>query len=556
MSFWYFMKSTFSIFDLFYLLCGLALFLYGMQQGEKNLKRIGGSDLRRIIAIITRHRISAYFAGFFTTLLTQSSSATTVMLVGLASARLMTLGQSLGMILGSDLGTTFTVQLFAFKFYQIAPLLIASGFFTSLNRSSERLSGYGKLTLALGLIFFGMHMMAQSVTPLRNLPLFEDMLRASFNNKWYGLLAGTLITAIIQSSAATLAIVIALAQGFQSGNGWSPSIIDFFPIVLGANLGTCVTAFLSTLRADLEGVRVAWAHFAFKLIGVILIFPFIGLLRHFNQYVDSSAGVQIALLHTIFNVLISILFLPLLHPFEHMILRIVKHPGKSQQRFQTSYLHERVLSFPVLALSQAVKEIIRMSERVQRMVEASGTLISNYNFASKSRLAQCDDEIDFLHEQIVTFLTNIAREELAPEQASHAYELIMITTDLEHIGDIVSKNIINLAEKIEASPLPLSAEGKQEIQDFFKLTLQNLNEVLAAFTIHDQALAQSVFERKKETTSTFEHLFERHMNRLYRRKPESLQTTSIHVDLLEEIRRINHFTFRIAAHMLKIHNAE
>ena len=549
------MPETFTLFDFFSLLCGLAVFLYGMQQGEKNLRHIGGSDLRRIIAVITRHRMSAYIAGLFTTLLTQSSSATTVILVSFASARLMTLGQSLGMILGSHIGTTFTVQLFAFKFYQIAPLLIAAGFFSSLSRTSEKLSGYGKLILALGFIFFGMHMMADAVIPLRALPQFERMLHASLTNPWYGLLAGTLITAIIQSSAATLAIVIALAQTYQTG-GWVPGAAELFPLVLGANLGTCATALLSTLSANLEGIRVGWAHFFFKFFGILIALPFIFLLKHINLFSGSSAAFQVAGLHTIFNILISLIFLPLLHPFERMILQIIKPREESQQKFRLDYLHENVLGLPVLAISQAVKEINRMSELVAGMVEKSRDLVSSYNYHLKGSVVEIDDEVDFLHENIITFLTRIAREELGPEQASRSYELVMITTDLEHIGDILSKSVVVLAEKVENSPLPLSPEGKQEILEFFKTTAANLNEALAAFVMGDQILARTVFDRRIETGITFDKLFERHMNRLYSRKVESLKTTSIHIDLLEEINRINHFTFRISAHMLKIHKAE
>ena len=148
------MNQSFSIFDLFSLFCGIAIFLYGMQQGEKSLRSVGGTALRKLINIITRHRLSAYLAGVVITLITQSSTATTVMLVSFASARLLTLGQSLGMILGSDLGTTFTVQLFAFKIYQIAPLMIAVGFFSTLNGKKQKFSAYGKLIMALGFIFW------------------------------------------------------------------------------------------------------------------------------------------------------------------------------------------------------------------------------------------------------------------------------------------------------------------------------------------------------------------------------------------------------------------
>lgn len=548
--------QTFSIFDFFSLLCGMAIFLYGMQQGEKNLRAIGGSDLKKLISIITRHRINAYLAGLFTTFITQSSSATTVMLVSLASARLMTVGQSLGMILGSDLGTTFTVQLIAFKFYQIAPLLIATGYFCTLGRSSAKLSGYGKLVMALGFIFFGMHMMTQSVMPLRSLPLFEQIMHNSLTNPWYGLLVGTAITAILHSSAATLAILIALIEAYHISSGWAPGAVNFFPVIMGANLGTCVTAFISTISAELEGVRVAWAHFLFKLLGVLVIFPFIGLLKNVNLFTGSSVALQIALYHTIFNLVISILFLPLLNIFEHFIVKYVRAGKKEQQRYHTIFLHDKTLSFPVLALSQAIKEIEHMSERVTTMVDGCRELIKKFDSRKKSSLIASDDEIDFLHESIVTFVTRIAREELNPDQASKSYELLMITTDLEHIGDTVSKGIVPLSEKIESSPLPLSPEGRQEIQEFLEITSANFKEVIAAFVMNDQTLARTVFERKKETYLTYDTLFDHHMIRLYNRKPESLQTTSIHSDLLEEIRRINHYSFRIAAHILHINKAE
>ncbi len=545
------MNQSFSIFDLFYLLCGLAIFLYGMQQGEKNLRSLGGTNLRKLINLITRHRLSAYFAGLGTTLITQSSTATTVMLVSFASARLLTLGQSLGMILGSDLATTFTVQLFAFKFYQIAPLMIAAGFFSTLSGKNVKFATYGKLTMALGFIFFGMHMMTQSVAPLRSLPHFEQLMHDSLINPWYGLLAGTLITAIIHSSAATLAILIALIDAYSSGSGWAPSAVNFFPVIMGANLGTCVTAFISTIKAELEGVRVAWAHFLFKFLGILIIFPFTGLIKYIDLYSNSSTALQIAVWHTLFNLTISILFLPFLPLFEKLILKFVKPRGTGQPKYRTHFLNEQTLSLPVLAFSQAIKEIEFMSERVTIMIEQCKSLISKFETAKKQLLVDADDEIDFIHESIITFLTRISREELSPEQASKAFELIMITTDLEHIGDSVSKGIASLAEKIEFSALPLSAEGKHEILDFLDLSISNFKEVIAAFVLNDLILADTVFQRKKEVYNIYDQLFGHHMNRLYHRKPESLQTTAIHSDLLEEIRRINHHTFRIAAHMLK-----
>ena len=540
-----------SLFDLFYLLCGLAIFLYGMQQGEKILKRLGGSDLRRILKVITRHRLSAWFAGLVTTLITQSSSATTVVLVSLASARLMSFGQSLGMILGSDLGTTVTVQLFAFKFDQIAPLLIAAGFFISMRRSSEKVSGYGKLILALGFIFFGMSIMAEAVMPLRSFPAFESMMQASLNNRWYGFLAGTVITAVIQSSAATLALLIALAENYSLSGDWVPSAAHLFPIILGANLGTCITAFISTIRADIEGVRVAWAHFLFKFAGVLIFFPLLGFFNLFDTIFVGSAAFQTAALHTFFNLFISFLFLPFTGFFERIILFMIKPGSKVIERFQLSYLHDSIISLPVLALSQAVREIEGMSEKVKLMLNKSWRLIEKFDLNNKRELIESDDEIDFLHENIIAFLTRMAGEELINETASRSYELIMITTDLEHIGDIISKSIVPLTEKIYESPVPLSAEGKREILEFLDRIIINFEDALVAFASNDPIRAQIVLDRKHEIKTIYNQMFDRHMSRLYKNKAQSLQTTSIHVDLLEEICRINHFTTRITAGCLK-----
>lgn len=542
---------SFSIFDIFNLCAGLAIFLYGMQQGEKNLKRIGGADLQKIIAIITRHRLSAYFAGFSLTMITQSSSATTVMLVGLASAQLMSLGQSLGMILGSDLATTFTVSLFAFKFYQIAPLLIAMGYLISLLSNSNKIGGSGKLLFSLGFIFFGMHMMADSVTPLHSDPFFKNMITASFTNNWYGLLAGTLITATIHSSAATLAIVITLAQSYQDPSGHPLSLVQLFPIVLGANLGTCATALISTLRADIEGTRVAWAHFFFKFLGIVIVFPLAGLIYYAEPFLQVSTAFQIAGLHTIFNIFIAVLFLPLLHPFEKLILLIVKPSKKKHTRFHTTFLSEEVIGLPVLALSQSIKEISVMGEKVTLMLEKSTALITQFDYKAVTYLNDLDDEVDFLYESIVAYIAKMSRQELDTDQSAQSYRLIMITADIEHIGDSVSKSINSLTQKINAAHIALSIEGKNEIAHFYAQTILNFKEVMAAFAINDKNIAENVLSRKGPFRSQFNTLFENHMVRLYSGRKESLQTTSIHKDLLEEVQRINHFSFRIASAIVR-----
>lgn len=548
--------QSFSILDLFSLLCGLSLFLYGMQMGNANLNRLGGAHIKKFIAFITRNRLLAFSAGMGATLITQSSSATSVMLVGLASANMMTLRQSLGMLLGADVGSSFTVQLFAFKFYALAPLLIAAGYLLSLTPENRKTSLYGKLTLAIGFIFFGMHYMGQAVEPLRSLPMFNSLIINSLTNPWYGLIVGAAFTAIVQSSAGTIAILLALPISFKTTGTWQPDIVNYLPLIIGANFGTCVTAFIATLRANLEGLRVAWAHCLFKVIGVCLVFPLVPFLHRMLPHTGIPMEMQIANAHMIFNVFLSIVCLPLLTPFSGLVLKLVRKKASIAPSYHVQFLTDNVLNLPAVALAQSLKEISRMSDIVVRMVEKSHDVIQNVDDELIENIARQDDEVDFLHESIIRYCTSISKTVLSHEESAKAYELIMVTTELEHIGDIASKSIVELAGKIESSPYPLSAEGRQEILDFFEKTSDLLKKTIAAFTLNDKKLALEVFESKAVFKKDFEAYYNRHLERLYRRKIESLQTTSIHIDLIEEIDRINHFSFRIAAHVLSIYKAE
>jgi Na+/phosphate symporter len=469
---------------------------------------------------------------------------------------MMTLRQSLGMLLGADVGSSCTVQLFAYKFYTLAPLLIAAGYLLSLAPETKRVSLYGKLMLAIGFIFFGMHYMGQAVEPLRSLPAFNALIISSLTNPWYGLIVGTAFTAIVQSSAGTIAILLALPLSFRATGTWQPDMANYLPLIIGANFGTCITAFIATLRANLEGLRVAWAHCLFKVIGVCIVFPLVPFLHRLLPHSGISMEMQIANAHMLFNVFLSIVCLPLLTPFSEIVLRFVRKKASTAPAYHAQFLNNNVLNLPAVALAQALREISRMSELVVRMVEKSHDVIQNVDNDLIKKIARQDDEVDFLHESIIRYCTSISKTELSHEESAKAYEQIMVTTELEHIGDVASKSIVELAGKIESSPYPLSAEGRQEILEFFGKTSDLLKKSIAAFTLSDKKLAMEVFESKAAFKKDFESYYDRHLERLYRRKIESLQTTSIHIDLIEEIDRINHFSFRIAAHVLAIYKAE
>ncbi|MFP4415941.1 MAG: Na/Pi cotransporter family protein [Fibrobacterota bacterium] len=546
--------NQFSILDLFSLAAGISIFLYGMQLGEKNLRSFSGKRLRDLITIITRNRLLAFASGLILTVLTQSSSATTVMLVSLASANLLTLHQSLGMILGSSLGTTLTVQLYAIKFQEVAPLLIAVGFFLSLRPKTSRANAYGKLVLSFGFVFFGMKMMSDSVVPLRSLPAAQSIIHNSLAYPFLGLAIGTLFTAVVQSSAATLAILITLAAGFSQQAG--ADLVSFIPLILGANLGTCATALISMTRANAEGHRVAWAHFLFKFAGVALFLPLIPQAAAIIEHITQSMPLQIAFTHTVFNLTISILFLPFLKNFSAFIQKTIKPRKTKKAVFEVRFIQQEAPAFPVLALTQASREISHMSTRVHAMVEKGKELIQSFSPQLKAKIKEMDDEVDYLHEKIVGYLTGLSENELTAEDSRRSYELLMITTDLEHIGDIVSKSIVVFAKKLCEASSPLPSKEQKELFSFYEEAVYLFSQTMKAFENNNRSVAREVFEKRATLYARFESYCKHHFERLYHHHDSSLHQTAIHVDLMEEINRINLFTFRISAHLLGIAKAE
>ncbi len=305
---------------------GLAFFLYGMEKMSEGMKQSAGNKMRSILAALTKNRVMALFIGAFVTMVVQSSSATTVMLVSFVQANLMSFAQSLGVILGADIGTTVTAQLIAFKFTDYALLLAALGFAMRLFAKSDNMKNIGDVILGFGVLFFGMKLMSDAMEPLRKYPFFIDLMK-DFENPALGLLVGILFTAVIQSSAAFIGIAIVLAQqgliSLEAG----------IPMILGANIGTCVTAALASIDTTREAKRVALAHALFKIAGVVLFIFWIpsyaDIIRAITGKFSSGTAREIANAHTLFNVSLALLFLPFTGIFARIIIKIL--PDKEEK---------------------------------------------------------------------------------------------------------------------------------------------------------------------------------------------------------------------------------
>ncbi|MCI0547416.1 MAG: Na/Pi cotransporter family protein [Candidatus Rokubacteria bacterium] len=512
---------------------GVALLLYGMQLTGEGLQRAAGGHLRQLLTSMTRNRFTAVAAGAAVTALIQSSSATTLMLIGFVSAGVISFRQSLGVILGADIGTTFTVQLLAFRIQDAALLLVAVGFAVTFFARRGFLKSMGQVILGFGFLFLGMRLMAEGLAPLADHDLTRRVLVALSGNAAFGLLVGAIGSASMASSAALIGLLLSLAQ-----QGLLP-LSGAIPIVLGANIGTCVTALTASVRASADARRVAVAHIAFKVLGVLLVFPFI---PPFTQLVGASAADvprQVANAHTFFNVAISALFLPFAPLAARAITLLVPEEEREDNPFRTRYLDDRFLEQPALAIGQATREALRMGDVAQGMFRDAMTVLRSDNQELLEDVERRDDQLDYLEREIKIFLTRLGRETMSPDLARKEISLITFIGNLENVGDIIDKNLMELARKKLYQGRRFSPAGEAELVDFHGLITKNLERAIAAFAANDRSLAQEVLDQRPGVRQRERELRESHLTRLRRGLAESLETSEIHLDVLTNLKRIS-----------------
>jgi phosphate:Na+ symporter len=511
---------------------GMLLLLYGIKLLNDGLQYAAGSKIRSLLRSLTSNRLAAVGGGALITGLIQSSSATSVMLIGFVSAGLMSFRQTLAVILGADIGATLTVQLIAFHVYDYSVLLIGIGLSLMLFTRKLLAKNIGQGLLGFGFAFLSLKIMIDAMTPLQGNELFRQVFIALTDSPFIGIVLSAALTGLIHSSAATMGIALALAD-----SGLIPLQSAIY-IVLGANIGTCATALIASLRSPAEARRVAWAHTFFKVFGVLLFLPFLSPFQTIIVATTSDLARQIANAHTLFNVIMAVVFLPFLGLFAKLIMRIV--PEKPEEaKFKPLYLDDHVLGTPSLALGQATREALRASDIVREMLSDVVKVFQSDDTTLINDLKNKDNLIDILDRQIRLYLTRLSSSNLTEAQSRRAVILLEITRNLENIGDIIDRNIMPLAVKRINKGLTFSQEGMDEIVLFHKRTIENYDAAIAAFTSNDRDLSDHVLRNKEELSIMERELVQAHLDRLRKGFRESIETSHIHLDVLGNLARIN-----------------
>lgn len=546
---------------------GLAMFLYGMEKMSDALKRTAGSRMKQVLGTLTTNRMSSVATGAGLTAVIQSSSVTTVLVVGFVSAGLMSLNQAVGVIMGANIGTTVTAQIIAFKVTKAAMAMIAIGFAIEMTSKRQQNKNYGNIIFGLGLLFLGMNLMSEAMSPLRVFQPFIDFM-ARMDNPIFAILLAASFTALVQSSSATTGIVIVLAsQGFitlESGIAMS----------MGANIGTCVTALLAAIGKSTEAKQTSAIHLLFNLIGVVIWLPVISLIAFAATSISPSHldldGIerlaaetprQIANANTMFNIANTLIMLPFSALFVAAVKKLVPHhtAKKEHKKIQLKYIKKEYLATPDIALEQAHLEIGRLGRRVTNMVNRLPPLADqpkdeNDKKAVRQTLREIEkveDEVDILHAKILSYLGKLRQSPLSQNESRNQIKLVSITDQLESIADLVVNNMLPLCYKA----LDANIQASPEMRDTLDRTHSRVNQALLdsvnAIRREDTQLSESVLNAKREINVLLESILELQAQRLSQATEKRLDIFRVQMEWVEALKRIYTLSKRIAKLQLR-----
>jgi len=536
---------------------GLGLFLFGMGMMSDGLKKVAGQKLKNILESMTKKALVAFLVGAGVTALVQSSSATTVMVVGFVNAGLLTLKQAICVIIGTNVGTTATAWLVsisglgALKITTYALPAVGIGFLLEVLGKTRRTKSIGQILLGFGILFVGIGFMKDAFGSLEESPRVHELFQILGNKPVLAILAGTAVTMLLQSSSAAIAIVQLLAMGGAFGSNWETALNVAIPFVLGSNIGTTITAQLAALRTNLNARRTAWAHTIFNVLGSLIAYPFVhyGLFSSLVLTVSpwklgpSTIAPCIALAHTIFNVTNSGIFLPLAGLLEKLVVRFVpERPGDADA--SPVILEEHLLDTPVIALGQAKREIIRMAKTAKKALMRSVNGIVNNDRTDLESTRQIEDFIDGFQLQITSYLSALSRRHLSDEVSMKLPVLLHTVNDLERIGDH-AVNIVEIAERKIEQKLSFSNSALAEAEQLRKEIDQMFDSVIAALENNDTEAAKSALANEYDLNRMQIDFRRSHVQRMSDGIC-SAETGLIFIDLVDNIEKIGDHLTNIA----------
>jgi phosphate:Na+ symporter len=527
------------------LLAAIALLVWGTHIVRTGVLRVFGTNLRQILRRSVGTRTGAFLAGIGVTGLLQSSTATALLTSSFVGQGLITTAAALAVMLGADVGTALMAQVLSLNLSWLAPLLIVVGVVVFLSRRNERAGQIGRIALGLGIMILALQLIVQATAPLTHAAGVKVLLSQLSGDALLDVLLGALLAVLCYSSLAVVLLTAALAASNVI------AVPVALAVVLGANLGGGLVAVLTTLNADPVARRVPAGNLLAKAISCALALAFLPIAIPWMHYLGADPQRLVLNFHLAFNVVLALIFLPLLTP----LARIVDHwlPARptSELPGQPRHLDPVAIATPPLAMANAARESIRLADVVQEMVAGLVVVLRTNDFQLAEALRKRDDEIDRLYTAIKLYLTQVSREALAAKESKRWADIIQFTINMEHAGDIIERVMLDVAEKKIQHNLSFSDAGMSEIEDLHRHLLANLKLAVAVFLNGDLKSAQHLIAQKIAFRELEMRYADNHLQRLSGNTPQSIETSSLHLDLIADFKRMNSLFCSVAYPILE-----
>jgi phosphate:Na+ symporter len=514
------------------LMGGVALLLWGLHMVRSGIMRAFGSELRRLLSTALRNRLLALLAGIGVTALLQSSTATALMITSFAGRGLVDLVPALAIMLGANIGTTLIVQVLSFNVSAVAPgfFLVGVVAFKLGRRTPTR--DLGRVAIGLGLMLLALHILLDTLAPAENAPSVRAVLEAITGEPVLSVLIAAAVTWAAHSSAAVVLLVMPLAYSHFI------TPVAALALVLGANLGSAINPVLEGGSSNPASRRLPVGNLINRVIGVAVVLPFLQLIADAFTRLEPNPARMAADFHTAFNIALALVFIFLLDTFAWLLVRLLPDPVKSPDPSTPLYLDETAINTPSVALACAAREALRMGDVVENMLRQAITALMTNDRKLAAEVSRMDNIVDRLDEAIKLYVTKVTRESLDDRDGRRAMEIISFAINLEHIGDIIDKNLMELAVKKIKHKYEFSKEGAAELGAFHKRIIDNLKLAFSVFINDNVKIARTLIEEKTQLRTAELACADSHLARLREGRPESIETSSLHLDVLRDLKRI------------------
>ena len=513
---------------------GVALLLWGLHMVHSGIVRAFGARIRHFLGSVLKSRFHAFTAGVGVTAVLQSSTATALMLSSFSASGLVDLVPALAVMLGANVGTTLIVQLLSFDSSAVAPLLLVTGVVAFKRGTQTIVKDLGRVAIGLGLMLLSLHSLLSSLAPVEHAPVVRELFAAITGEPLLTLLIGAVLTWAAHSSVATILLTMSLAySGFVTPTA-------ALALVLGANLGSALNPLMEGMGSTNPAHRrLPVGNLINRLVGCIIFLPLLDPVVQLLQKIDPNPVRLAADFHTLFNVIMALVFLFPLGMISTMLERLLPDVKAADDPSVPLYLDETAIETPTVALACASRETLRMGDIIDSMLQQTMTAILTNDRKLVAQVCEKDNTVDRLHEAIKLYVIKVTHESLDDAEGQRAMEILSLAINLEHIGDIIDKNLMDLASKKIKRQLRFSDEGAAELQEFHHIVRDNLKLAMTIFLSGDVKLARQLLDEKSRIRELEFAAAENHMNRLREGRIESLETSSLHLDILRDLKRIH-----------------